>query len=123
MRIQDYDSVCDVTTDADIERALSKRHNGHNEFWLSHGTSLHPAMSIVVNGDLAHIDYFRSEGHPGFASVGDRESGDKVVFYISPTEKIWVDSSSVIPFPDALRAAQEFSVSTAMPRSIQWFEL
>jgi len=35
MRIQDYDSVCDVTKPADIAAALSKRHgNGINSFWL-----------------------------------------------------------------------------------------
>jgi Immunity protein Imm1 len=123
MRIQDYDSVCDVTAPADIERALSKRHGGHNEFWLSHGTSLHPAMSILVNGDLGYIGYFPSEGHPGYASVGDLESGDQIVFYVGPTENIWADSGAVIPFSDALKAAQEFSVATLLPKSIQWFEL
>jgi Immunity protein Imm1 len=125
MRIQDYDSVCDVTTPADIERALSKRHTGHNEFWLSDGTKLHPAMSILVNGDLACIDYFPTEGHPGFVSVGSPPSDgpNDVVFFVSPTEKIWIDSGAVVPFSDALKAAQEFSVSTAMPKCIDWESL
>jgi hypothetical protein len=126
MRIQDYDSVCDVKTPADIERALSKRHAGHIEFWLSHGTKLHPAMSILVNGDLAYVGYFQKENHPGFVSVGSLLS-DKpnktTVFFMRPTEKIWIDNDAVIPFSDALKAAQEFSISTTMPKCIQWFEL
>src|ERR1700686_2027044 len=107
MRIQDYDSVCDVTTPADIEAALSKRHAGHNEFWLSHRTMLHPAMSILVNGDLACIDYFPKEDHPGFVSVGGAPSDgpNETVFFVSPTEKIWVENSAVTAFSDALKVA------------------
>jgi hypothetical protein len=125
MRIQDYDSVCDVTTHADIEKALGKRHAGHNEFWLSHGAELHPAMSILVNGDLASIHYFPTERNPGFASVGGLQNVEptEVVFFVSPTEKIWVDSGAVISFADAVRAAREFSISATMPKCIEWLEL
>jgi hypothetical protein len=71
MRIQDYDTVCDVTKPADIETALNKRHGaGRNSFWLSHGNKMYPALKIMVNVDLAYLHYFSKEGHPGFASVG-----------------------------------------------------
>jgi hypothetical protein len=54
MRIQDYDSVCNVKSPADIEAALSKRHGaGRNAFWLSHGTEPFPAINIMVKGDLS----------------------------------------------------------------------
>lgn len=52
MRIQDYDSVCNVKSPADIEAALRKRHGaGRNAFWLSHGTEPFPAINIMVKGE------------------------------------------------------------------------
>ena len=70
MRIQDYDSVCNVKSPADIEAALSKRHgDGVNAFWLSHGSKLHPVMSILVKGGVAYVLYIPNDDHPGFASV------------------------------------------------------
>jgi hypothetical protein len=42
---------------------------------------------------------------------------------VTPTEKAWILDGAVVPFSDALKAAQEFAISETMPRSIQWFEL
>jgi hypothetical protein len=127
MRIEDYDSVCDVTKPADIEAALSKRHDGGiNSFWLSHGAKEFPAIGILVKGDFANVHYFPKDRDPGFTSVavvlGPRPE-ETSLFFVGPTEKIWVRNDAVIPFSDALKAAQEFSISTTMPKCIQWFEL
>ena len=127
MRIEDYDSDRDVTNPADIDAALSKRHGkGINAFWLSHGTEKFPAICILVKGDLAHVHYFHKDRDPGFASVAKVPSpnpNETSVFFVRPTEKIWIRNGAVIPFSDALRVAQEFSISKAMPKCIQWFEL
>jgi hypothetical protein len=127
MRIEDYDSVCDVTSPADIEAALSKRHgNGINAFWLSHGSKLHPVMSILVKGDLAYVLYIPNEDHPGFASVSELPAArphETSIFFVTPNEKAWILNGAVVPFSDALKAAQEFAVSATIPRSIGWFEL
>jgi hypothetical protein len=128
MRIQDYDSVCDVAKPADIEAALHKRHGaGRNAFWLSHGAELFPAINIMVKGDLAHVHYFPEERHPGFASAGRlpglKPKGDTVFFMNSSNEPVEIMNSAVVRFSDALKAAQEFAISATMPKCIQWFDL
>jgi hypothetical protein len=128
MRIQDNDSVSNVTDPVEIEAALSKRHvAGRNSFWLSHGAELFPVINIMVKGDLAYLDYFPSEGHPGFASVGGSlhlSPGEHSTFFPDHTnETLQIMNEAIVPFPDALKAAQEFAISATMPRCIQWFEL
>jgi hypothetical protein len=127
MRIEDYDSECDVTDPADIEAALRKRHDGGiNSFWLSHGANKFPAIGILVKGDFANVHYFPRDRDPGFASVakvpGPRPN-ETSIFFVTPTEKIWLLNSTLIPFSDALRAAQEFATSATMPKCIRWSEL
>src|ERR1700681_3617650 len=124
MRIQDNDSVSNVTSAVDIEAALSKRHRtGLNSFWLSHGDELFPVINLLVRGDLAYLEYFPSEGHPGFVSVGGSPNlspGGCTTFFPDDTnETLQISNEAVIPFSDALKAALEFSVSTTMPRCIQ----
>jgi len=128
MRIEDYDTVWDVTSPADIATAMRTRHGaGRNAFWLSHGNKEFPSISIMVSGDLAYVHYFPKEGHPGFASVGNlpglRPGEDSVFFMHNSDEPIGVMNEAVVPFRDALKAAQEFAISSALPKSIQWSEL
>jgi hypothetical protein len=126
MIIEDYDSDHNVTEPADIEAVLSKRYpGGINSFWLYRGPEQFPSINISVKGDLAYVHYFPTDGHPGFASVGnsDPRSSETSIFFIRPTEKIWVLNSTLVPFSDALKAAQEFAVSGAAPRCIQWNSL
>jgi hypothetical protein len=127
MRIEDYDSVCDVLSSQDIEAALSRRHpDGMNSFWLSHGTEEFPYINILANGDLAYVHYFPREGHPGFASVAKGpvdKPRDTSVFFLYPTEKVWILNGAVVPFSDALKAAQEFAISSTMPKCIRWDSL
>ena len=128
MRIQDYDSVCNVTSPADIETALSERHRaGRNAFWLFHAAELFPAINIMVKGDLSYVHYFPKERHPGFSSVGRvpglRRNGNTVLFMNSSDEPVEIMNEAVVLFSDALKVAQEFAVSATMPKCIQWFEL
>src|SRR5258708_7579075 len=116
MRIQDYDTICDITSPADIEAALSKRYEaGRNAFWLSHGNKRYPAINIMVNGDLACPYYLSKEGHPGFASVGEmpglRPGEDSDFFMHNSDEPTGIMNEAVVPFRDALKAAQEFAIS------------
>jgi hypothetical protein len=127
MRIQDYDSVCNVTKPADVEATLGKRYGaGRNAFWLSHGAELFPAINIVVNGDLAHAHYFPKEDHPGLASVANLPGpspNETSVFFIRPNERIWVMNGAVISLLDALNIAREFAISKKLPKCIQWNSL
>jgi hypothetical protein len=127
MRIEDYDAVRDVTNPAEIEAMLSKRHGaGRNAFWLSHGSNGFPAINIMVIGDLAYMLYLPKERHPGFASIGTlpdlRSGGDTSFFPSDADEPLEIMNEAVVRFSDALKAAQEFAVSPALPKSIQWSE-
>ena len=128
MKVQDNDSVSNVTSPAEVEAALGKRHGGgRNSFWLSHGAELFPVINIMVKGDLAYLDYFPSDGHPGLASVGrslNLSPGGYTTFFPDDTnERLEIMNEAVVPFSDALKAAQEFAISKALPKCIQWFEL
>jgi hypothetical protein len=124
--IEDYDTEYIVTKPEEIEAALSKRYpGGINSFWLYRGPEQFPSINVSVKGDLAYVHYFPREGHPGFASVGnaDPRSSETSIFFIRPTEKIWVLNSTLVPFSDALKAAHEFAVSDTAPGCIQWNSL
>jgi immunity protein Imm1 of predicted polymorphic toxin system len=127
VRVEDFETALEVTTPTDLEAALSKRHGAAiNSFWLSHGAEEFPAINIMVKGDLAYVHYFPQERHPGFASAAKElvpKPNETSTFFVYPTEKVWVLNSALIPFSDALKVAQEFAVSKAMPRCIQWSEL
>jgi hypothetical protein len=129
MKIEDFDSVHDLTTRLEIERALSKRHDaGINSFWLSHGTEQRPAINIMVNGDLAYVHYFPDEDHPGYASVGALSHlprGGITNFFDGPSggEPFDILNEAVVPFSEALKVAQEFAVSKEMPKCIPWRSL
>jgi hypothetical protein len=127
MRIEDFDSEHDVTRPEDIAAALSKRDGrGINSFSLSHGAEEFPSINIMVKGELAYVHYFPKHRHPGYTSVakvlGPIQKGTSI-FFLYPTEKVWVLNSALIPFSDALKVAQEFATSTAMPKCIQWNSL
>jgi hypothetical protein len=128
MRIEDFDSDRDLTTPLEIEAALSKRHGaGINSFWLSQGGEKRPTINIMVNGDLAYVHYFPDDDHPGFASVGGLSKlsrGGITHFFPGLTaEPFDILNEAVVPFSSALKVAQEFAISSTMPRCIAWSSL
>lgn len=65
MRVEDYDSKCEVADPADIDAVLSKRHgDGLNSFWLSHGAEDFPAINILVRGILPMFITFPKSESP-----------------------------------------------------------
>jgi hypothetical protein len=127
MRIEDFDSEHNAASPRDIAAALSKRDGrGINSFWLYHGAEKYPTINIMVKGDLAYVHYFLKHRHPGYASVakvlGPRPN-ETSIFFLYPTEKVWVRNDALVPFSDALKVAQEFATSTEMPKCIQWNSL
>jgi hypothetical protein len=68
MKIQDYDSVWDVTKPADIEAALSKRRcDGVNALWLSHGNAALAAACTQRQTEVYRI-YTRRTATPTSAA-------------------------------------------------------
>ena len=128
LKIQDMGQAYYVDNSSDLEVILSKREgSGVNEFWLSHDNEKNPALSIVVNGDLASLTYFPEAHHPGFTSIGPLEnlqSGELSIFYINtPTEKHLILNDSIVPFSTAVDVAKEFFIKKNLPSSIEWLEL
>ena len=130
MKIQDMSSaIFDVSSNVDVEEILLKRYGqGVNAFWLYHEPREKPLLLILVNKQLANLNYFPDEeGHPGYYSIGRvpllPADGTTVFFMNSPDEEEHVFNGAIIPFADALVAAKEFLVSTKLPPSIEWFEL
>ena len=127
MRIEDYDSACDVIRPADIESALRKRRDGGvNAFWLGRIAGGFPALNIL-NGDLAHAHYFPDADHPGFASVGGSlglvMKNTLCFSTATPKKNAEIMNDEIVLFSDALKAAQEFAVSNAMPKCLRWDSL
>jgi hypothetical protein len=127
VRIHDYESVRDVTEPADIAAALSRRYGrGINSFWLSHGAELYPTINIMVNGNLAGVHYLPKDRDAGFVPVAEvpgLSPSETTVFFVSPAEKIWVVNYQIISFSDALKVAQEFAISTKLPKCVEWLKL
>ena len=127
MRIQDCDTIWDVANPAEIEAALRTRHGvGRHAFRLSHGPKRFPAINIMVIGELAYVHYFPVRRNPGFASTGSvpgLKSGEETVCFPDDTNQpLGIVNEAVVRFSDALKAAQEFAISAAMPNCIQWSE-
>ncbi len=82
---------------------------------------------MMVKGDLAYLEYFPSDGHPGFVSIGNSlnlKPGGLTTFFPDRTnETLQIMNEAVVPFSDALKAAQEFAVSKTLPKCIQWESL
>jgi len=128
MKTEDFDSVQDLTTPLEIERALSKRHDsGINSFWLFHGAEERPAINIMVNGDLAYVHYFPDDDHPGYGSAGAvpnlSRGGKTNSFMHSSDQPNPIRNDAVVPFSKALKVAQEFAVSKSLPKCIPWRSL
>ena len=128
MKISDFASVYETHSDPEIELVLSKRYgDGVNELWLSNGTDKFPAISILVKGNLASLNYFPKPRDPGYRSAGPGlglKPGGFTTFYINtPTEEQDVLNDSIVLFSDALAAAKQFAISTALPTAIDWVEL
>jgi len=127
MRIEDYDTIHDTKDPKQIARILHRRFgNRYNSFMLSHGAEKHPAINLLVNGDLAYLCYWPNEEHAGFNSIGGREGlnpDGQTAFFLSEHTLHEMPNVYVISFSDALTVAQEFAVSRGLPKSIQWEEL
>jgi hypothetical protein len=130
MKVRDMSGTTfDVTNNSDVERILLKRYDqGVNAFWLHHEPREMPSLVILVNNQLANLNYFPDEDdHPGYYSIGRIPSlptdGTTVFFMNSPKEEEHVFNGAIVRFADALAAAKEFLVSTDLPPSIEWFEL
>ncbi|HXA70012.1 MAG TPA: hypothetical protein VNW24_06160 [Stellaceae bacterium] len=130
MEVEDLSGTHSVHSIAQLEQLLGVRFKDQeNEFWLRADKSDHPALSIMVKGDLAAIHYFPKEGHAGHVSIGGKMNLDakKMTKFsigsLDPGATIHVPNHLIVSFSEALEVAKEFFRSQELPRSIEWFEL
>jgi hypothetical protein len=130
MEVEDLSGTHRVHSIAQLEQLLGVRFKDEeNEFWLRAGKSDHPALSIMVKGDLAAVHYFPEEGHAGYVSIGGKMNlypSEMTIFRIGSLDvgdTAYVPNESIVPFSDALGVAREFFLSQELPRSIEWLEL
>lgn len=128
MKIADYETKLNVASSSELDSALSKRYRGGvNEFWIFPDDQEFPSMSILVNGNLACVQYFPNKDHPGFISnvAGSHlVDGEDAIFFVNtPTEEIEICAYQVVDLKDALNAAKEFFDSGKLPQAILWEEL
>ena len=92
-----------------------------NEIWCSRTEEAkYPCLAILVNGDQAVVNYFAEEGGEMFASFGNEDAEDSVLFCDGQYE---VAAYQVIPAADATECALAFFHSQDVPDCIDWEEL
>jgi hypothetical protein len=128
LRVEDFGGLHDATSVNALEKILTKRYNEEaNSFWLSHENRRHPALTLLVKGNLAGLHYFPEESHPGFVPAGNTaglKSGEMTIFYMDKGgEEMQIVNDAIVPFSSALAVAKEFFGSEALPKSIRWTEL
>jgi hypothetical protein len=129
MKVIDFDGVHEATSVEELDTILKTRHgDGVNAFWLSHGTDAYPTLSLLVKGDLATLNYVPEEHDAGFRSVGKMPGlklGETTTFSMSNNraDDVVLLNNAVLPFSAALKAAREFFLSKALPRSVEWMQL
>ncbi len=129
MKVIDFDGVHEARSVEELGTILKTRHaDGVNSFWLSHGIEAYPALSVLVKGDLATLNYLPEENDAGFRSAGNMAQlklEQTTTFSLSNNraDDVVVLNDSVLPFSTALRVAKEFFFSKDLPRSIEWMRL
>jgi hypothetical protein len=130
MEVEDFSGTHSVYSIAQLEQLLGERFKDQeNEFWLRADKSDHPALSIIVKGNLAAVHYFAKEGHAGHVSIGGKMNLDPkkmtkfAIGSLDSGDTIHVPNHLIVPFSEALDVAKEFFHSQELPHSIEWFEL
>ncbi len=127
MLVSDLEGEYAATSKAELDHALAKRYgSGVNHFHLGLDGSQWPSLIIMVSGELAWLYFLSSSEHAGYHSVGavpglDPKGSTRFVS-VGPQEEFFFNDQ-VVPLADALRAAEEFSVTGKLPQCVDWQEL
>lgn len=76
LRVEDFEGFHEANNITELESVLVKRYNeGSNSLWLSYGSKSHPALALLVRGDVAGIHYFPKDSHPGRVAYHKKAEG------------------------------------------------
>lgn len=110
----------EICTDMEQYKAALARHTAvNNEIWISPEGVNYPCLALLIKGKDACVHFFEDdEGQ--FASVGDMEQEDSILFEVGQYE---VAAYQVVSLRQAMDCALEFYDGQALPACIDWEEL
>jgi hypothetical protein len=118
MLISSFDQETRVNTLSELREALSLREGPVGCFWLGDEW---PRLVILVKGEDASVHWFAEVEHPGFYAVGPNPDWDGVVeFVVDNRETSELPIAMVIPWHEALVAAEEFFRTGQKAASLRW---
>ncbi|MFL5244889.1 MAG: hypothetical protein ACJ8FY_22535 [Gemmataceae bacterium] len=118
-----------VNTPADLRAILTEsREDGANSFWLSHEGKNYPHLALLVKGELATVTYFPKDRDAGYVPVGNLAglpTGEMTAFSVSQykADDVFVVNDAVLPVSLAVKIAEEFFHSDALPTGLKWLHL
>jgi hypothetical protein len=129
MKIIDIEGQHMASSVEDVEAILQRRLDSNvNAFYLSYNDHEFPMLSILVNNDVATLNFLERTDEAGFIPVGNLPNFDAkedTVFCLNrnPADDVEVPNNSVVSFSTALDAAKEFFKSRELPKCVEWVEL
>ena len=118
-----------VNDDKSLEAALAWRDDrGGGAFFLAPDQEEYPLLLIRISGDVADVQYYPQDEHPGFRCLGGDglpEGGTTRLVYegCDPADGEEEHNDFIVPTKTALAVAREFFGSQQLPKSVLWFEL
>ena len=127
MIIKHFGGIENVNSVKELCKILHKRYDDDvNEFWITHDEQENPCLAILVNKDIANVNYFPDADSIGFQSVGNLSGinpDEFSVFYTNtPKEEIEISNSTIVSFEDALQATIQFYQNSQIPTNLKWDE-
>jgi hypothetical protein len=126
--ISDMENTKDVFSVAELREILSMRYdNDANSFEIVPFGKDVPHLTIVIKQNMSVLNYFDSSETAGFVSDNPDNkldpNGFTTLYYQSPVsgEEYW--NRQIVSASDAMRAAEEFAVTMALPTAVRWVEL
>lgn len=118
----------DVFSVAELREILSMRYdNDANSFEIVPFEKDLPHLTVIIKQKSATLYYLESFDKPGFVPDNTDNNLDQdnftMLYYGSPhsAEDIW--NRQIVSDSDAMRAAEEFAVTMALPTAVQWVAL
>jgi hypothetical protein len=126
--ITDMKTSKDVFSNAELREALSIRYdNGVNSFDIVPIGQSAPHLTVIVNQNVGTLHYIESFQKAGFVPNNPENNldpnGFTTLYYGMPNSIQETSNPQIVAASDALRAAEEFAATHALPTSIRWTEL
>ena len=127
MQLNDFYSETSISSKEYLNEALNNRSElNSNDFELWHSPNEFPKLNILVKNEYAYVHYFDSDDSPGYRpkSTINLDTDKSTSFcHGSPGNITEIWNGMVIPFSQAVEAAQQFFNAPELPKCIKWEEL